>query len=73
MHCDSYIARMEAQLGAWKAILKRDQAEAFDDVAALISLFRESRTASRERAGAIKAGLESAWREFSRAAEPCRK
>jgi len=73
MSLDAYFARMEAQLSAWKATLKRDQAEAFDDVAALIALFRESRTAGRERAGAIEAGLESAWREFSRTAEPFRK
>ena len=73
MSFDAYLARMEAQLGAWKTTLKRDQAEAFDDVAALIVLFRESRTAGKERAGAIKAGLESAWREFSRTAEPFRK
>jgi len=32
--------------------------------------FRELRTAGRERAGAIKAGLQSGWREFSCAAEP---
>jgi hypothetical protein len=39
-----------------------------DDVAALIALFRELRTAGKERAGGIKAGLQSAWREFSFAA-----
>jgi len=73
MSCEMNLVRMEAQLAAWKTTLRHDQAGAFDDVAALIALFSDLRTAGSERAGAIKAGLESAWREFSRAAEPCRK
>jgi hypothetical protein len=58
MSLDASFARMEAQLGDWKATLRHDQAEAFDDVAALIALFRDLRTAGRERVAAIKVGLE---------------
>jgi len=50
MDCDSYIATMETQLGAWKSTLKQDRASASDEVAALIALFRELRTTGRERA-----------------------
>jgi hypothetical protein len=58
--------------GRLKRLSLHDQAEAFDDVAALIALLRDLRTAGRERAAAIKTGLESAWREFTRTAASSR-
>ncbi len=73
MSLDASLARIEAQLGDWKATLRHDQVEEFDEMAALIGLFRELRTADRERVAVIKMGLESAWREFSCAAEACQK
>ena len=69
MCLDASLARMEAQLGRWKATLARDQTEAFDDVAALVALLRDLTTAGREHAAAIRTGLQSAWREFSSAVE----
>jgi len=65
MSFDASIARLEAQLGDWRTALGRDQAEAFGDAAAFIALLRELSTAGAGRAAAIKAGLASAWREFS--------
>jgi hypothetical protein len=59
MSCDANLARMEAQLGDWKATLKHDQAEAFVEVATLIALFRDLRTAGGEHL-AVQMGLESA-------------
>ena len=73
MSCDANLARMEAQLGDWKATLRHDQAEAFDEVAALIALFRDLRTAGSDRVAAIQMGLESAWREFTSSIGSCRK
>jgi len=43
--------------------------QAFDDVAALVALLRDLTTAGREHAAAIRAGLQSGWREFSNAVE----
>lgn len=73
MCLDPTLARMEAQLDDWKATLRNDQADAFHDVASLVALFRELRTAGCDRVAAIKMGLESAWRDFSSAAGSCRK
>lgn len=66
MSLDASLGRMEEQLGNWKATLRHDQAEAFDEVAALVALFRELRTTSGQRLAAIKMGLESAWRELKK-------
>ena len=65
MSLDASLARMEDQLGRWQATMTCDQTEAFAEVAALVALFRDLTTAGAERAAAIRAGLESAWREFS--------
>ena len=73
MSLDASLARMETQLGEWKAALSLDQAEGFADVAALVALFRELGTAGAQRAAAIKLGLESAWHEFTSAAQSSRQ
>jgi hypothetical protein len=56
MSLDASLARIEAQLGDWKATLRHDQVEEFDEMAALIELFLELRTADRERVAVIKMG-----------------
>jgi len=65
MSLDASLGRLEEQLDSWKATLERDDAEAFGEVAALVALFRELRTAQGQHLAAIKMGLASAWREFN--------